>query len=146
MSETRLTRTLNSVVSELNRHADSILREEFDLTYSQFVFLLTLSEKDSVGAGELAKLLSISQPAVSKRLDWFVDKGLVRVKSASEHKSKLLIGLTAKGRKLAKVAAEVLENRFTSAIPTFQSKQLQALETQLQSVLVALRSKPTKGK
>ena len=63
MSETRLTRTLNSVVAELNRHADLILRDEFDLTYNQFVFLVTLSEKDSLGAGELAKLLSISQPA-----------------------------------------------------------------------------------
>lgn len=146
MSETRLTRTLNSVVSELNRHADLILRDEFDLTYNQFVFLVTLSEKDSLGAGELAKLLSISQPAVSKRLGWFVDKGLVKVQFATAHKSKLVIGLTAKGRKLAEVAAEALENRFTSAIPTFQSKQLQVLETQLQSVLVSLRSKPKKGK
>jgi DNA-binding MarR family transcriptional regulator len=141
MTETRLTRTLNALVSELNRHADRILRDEFQITYSQFVFLVNLNEQMKVSVGSLAQVLSISQPAVSKKLPWFIEKGFIAVAADSQHKSKVIIQLTAKGRKLAIGAAQILEERFKSSLGFFKTSELDRLETQLTQILEHLRNK-----
>lgn len=141
MAESRLTRTLNALVSELNRHADRILRKELQITYSQFIFLVTVSEQGKVSVGSLAKLLSVSQPAVSKKLNWFIEKDFISVAADTQHKSKVMIQLTTSGRKLANHASQALEERFTSSLRFFNTSELEHLEIQLLQILEHLRNK-----
>lgn len=141
VADIRLTRTLNALVSVLNGHADRILRDEFQITYSQFVFLVCVNEQGKVSVGALAKLLSISQPAVSKKLQWFIEKGFISVAADSSHKSKVIIQLTTGGRKLANRASQNLEERFKSSLGFFKSDELVNLEIQLVQILEHMRNK-----
>ena len=71
MAETRITFTLNRLVSVLNSHADAILRSRYNMTYSQFVFLLFLLKPGQMSMTELSECLDVSTAAVSKRAPWF---------------------------------------------------------------------------
>lgn len=141
MSNPRLTHTINLLTSELNRHADRILRREFQLTYSQFEFLVVILELQSVSVGDLAAKLAISQPAVSKKLPWFVERDLIKLGSDPKHKTKVLISLTRKGSGLAKESARFLEVKFREAMASYRDAELNALTDDLQNMLEILIAK-----
>lgn len=107
-----ITFTLNHLVTELNNAADAILRQRFALTYSQFIFLLTLYSCGFTTASGLAASLGVSRAAVSKRTEWFVTRGLVEVDSSSQDKRAVQLSLTAPGESLVRDAAALLEAEF----------------------------------
>lgn len=112
VAENRITFTLNYLVSELNRSADRILREEFGLTYSQFLFLVHLESCGTVSSSVLARNMGVSRAAVSKRVMWFTSRGLVDSGNAHSDQRLVTLAITARGRKLVQQMSDVLEARF----------------------------------
>ena len=112
MNGSRITFTLNELVYVLNSTADRLLRANFELTYSQFLFLVTLMSQDKPTPSYLAECLGVSRAAVSQRLSWFQDRNLVKISKVSGNDRNLSLALTRKGETLAAQSADFLEKEF----------------------------------
>jgi DNA-binding MarR family transcriptional regulator len=116
MAEQRISFMLNSLVRVMNGQADALLRAEYSITYSQFVFLQVLSESGQLDITRLAQALGVSTAAVSKRIEWFAARALVRVDQDPTNAKRVLVSLTAQGADLSKKSGDFLERRFLGAV------------------------------
>ena len=141
MAETRITFTLNRLVSVLNSHADAILRSRYNMTYSQFVFLLSL-KPGQMSMTELSECLDVSTAAVSKRAPWFEERGLIRIAHDPNHGRRVLLGLTRRGNRLVDKAAEELDRAFVEQFVDIDDGELTRLNSDLNRILTRLSQSP----
>lgn len=134
MANQRITFTLNHVVSLLNASADRLLRAHFNLTYSQFLFLVTLESLERPTASFLAECLGVSRAAVSQRLPWFQDRGFLEVAKRSGNNKNLSLSLTKKGVNLANSSADFLEGEFRALFQGIGSVDLKQLDLTLNKI------------
>ena len=139
MPDTKVTFTLNRLVGALNKAADGLLREHYGLTYSQFLFLVTLNNAGSISSGALAHTLGVSAAAVSKRTHWFVQRGLVQATPSPTDGRALTLSLTDKGSKFALDTAVFLEEQFRGLFNGIASVNLDQLNTTLLEIEAHLR-------
>lgn len=145
MSEKRISFLLNIVVREMNSQADGLLRNEFGITYSQFVFLMTVSENPNIDVTRLSEALGVTKGAVSKRLSWFIEKGFVRCNHGTGNAKKVLVNLTPDGRKLVQQTGTFLETTFTSTISKSSQNNYQKLISELEKIHKYLLVRRLKG-
>jgi len=138
MNSSRITFTLNELVYVLNSNADRLLRANFELTYSQFLFLVTLMSQDKPTPSYLAECLGVSRAAVSQRLSWFQERNLVNVSRVSGNEKNLSLELTRKGKLLATQSADFLEREFRILFASRTSVDLEELDTTLTQVKTQL--------
>lgn len=138
MNSSRITFTLNEFVYVLNSTADRLLRANFELTYSQFLFLVTLMRQDKPTPSFLAECLGVSRAAVSQRLSWFQERNLVRVSRVSGNEKNLSLELTRKGELLATQSADFLEEEFRILFASGASVDLEKLDKTLTQVKTQL--------
>jgi DNA-binding MarR family transcriptional regulator len=112
MTRSRITFTLNELVYVLNSTADRLLRANFELTYSQFLFMVTLMSQTNPTPSYLAECLGVSRAAVSQRLSWFQERNLVKISKVSGNDKNLSLALTRKGETLTTQSADFLEKEF----------------------------------
>lgn len=145
MDESRVTFTLNHVVGIINAHADAILRTRFDMTYSQFVFLLALRERP-LSISAVATALGVSNAAVSKRVSWFTDRTMVSSTTDPGNRRRVLLTLTASGLALMTRAADALELEFVDAFSGIPQVDLAALNSTLNVIRAHLGALPKEKK
>jgi DNA-binding MarR family transcriptional regulator len=92
--------------------ADRLLRANFEITYSQFLFMVTLMSQSNPTPSFLAECLGVSRAAVSQRLSWFQERNLVKISRVSGNDKNLSLALTRKGETLATQSANFLEKEF----------------------------------
>ena len=141
MARSRITFTLNHLVGELNKNADRILRDEFGLTYSQFLFLLHLQASGKVSSSTLARQMGVSRAAVSKRVSWFTSRGLVDTGHAPSDNRVLTLALTPRGKRLTTQMSDVLEARFREKFDSLIGVDLDELHQILLQVHAHLQSR-----
>jgi DNA-binding MarR family transcriptional regulator len=112
MNRSRITFTLNELVYVLNSTADRLLRANFEITYSQFLFMVTLMSQTNPTPSYLAECLGVSRAAVSQRLSWFQERNLVKISRVSGNDKNLSLALSRKGETLATQSADFLEKEF----------------------------------
>lgn len=134
MNGQRITFTLNEVVNVLNASADRLLRSKFDLTYSQFLFLVTLAALDKPTASFLAECLGVSRAAVSQRLTWFESRKYIEVSRADGSNKNLSLSLTKEGLALVNNSSEFLENEFRQVFESVASVDLGELNATLMQI------------
>lgn len=140
VTQSRITFTLNHLVGELNHNADRILRDEFGLTYSQFLFLLHLQALGKVSSSTLARNMGVSRAAVSKRVSWFTSRGLVDSGPAPSDQRVLTLALTNRGKALTAQMSDLLEKRFRERFEGFTAVDLDELHRTLLVVHAHLQS------
>jgi DNA-binding MarR family transcriptional regulator len=141
MVENRISFLLNDLVREMNGQADSLLRGEFGITHSQFVFLLILQEAQEIDVTRLAEALGVTKGAVSKRLGWFLERGLAGTKQAPGNAKRVIVYPSQEGLTITKLAGDFLEQRFLATIANAEEFDQQLLRTELQKMLELLRAK-----
>jgi len=134
MDSSRITFTLNKLVYVLNSAADRHLRANFDLTYSQFLFLVTLMSHNKPTPSFLAERLGVSRAAVSQRLPWFHDRGLVKISKVSGNDKNLSLALTREGETLTTQSADFLEQEFRLLFDNADFVDLGKLDTTLRQI------------
>ena len=134
MNSSRITFTLNELVYVLNSAADKHLRTRFGITYSQFLFLVTLMGQNTPTPSFLAECLGVSRAAVSQRLPWFQDRGLVEVSKVAGNGKNLSLELTRKGAELATQSADFLEQEFRVLFDNSASVDLDELDKTLSRI------------
>jgi DNA-binding MarR family transcriptional regulator len=139
MNRSRITFTLNELVYVLNSTADRLLRANFSITYSQFLFMVTLMSQTNPTPSYLAECLGVSRAAVSQRLSWFQERNLVKISKVSGNDKNLSLTLTRKGETLAAQSADFLEKEFRVLFDNAAFVDLDKLDktlTQVKSHLV----------
>ncbi len=140
MSEPRLTFTLHRIVAVLDRHADGILRNAMDMTYSQFLFLVHLAEADGASGATLADRLGVSRAAVSKRIPWFEQHGFVTTSEDPNHGAIRRIHLTRQGADRLAKASTLLETAFRIPADQSMSFDVNELHEHLLELLASLEA------
>ena len=139
MNTSRITFTLNELVYVLNSTADRLLRANFEITYSQFLFMVTLMSQTNPTPSYLAECLGVSRAAVSQRLSWFQERNLVKISRVSGNDKNLSLALTRKGEILATQSADFLEKEFRVLFDNAAFVDLDKLDktlTQIKSHLI----------
>jgi DNA-binding MarR family transcriptional regulator len=139
MNSSRITFTLNELVYVLNSTADRLLRANFEITYSQFLFMVTLMSQTNPTPSYLAECLGVSRAAVSQRLSWFQERNLVKISKVSGNDKNLSLALTRKGETLATQSADFLEKEFRVIFDNAAFVDLDKLDktlTQIKSHLI----------
>lgn len=137
----RITFTLNEVVTTLNSHADAILREHYEMTFSQFLFLLSLRD-GTKSLTESANYQGVSVAAVSKRISWFEERELINCTSDPNHGRKSLLSLTTKGKNLVDKSSAVLEGKFQELFKGMRDLNLPEMNKKLNLINTHLRVFP----
>jgi DNA-binding MarR family transcriptional regulator len=141
MQETRISFLLNDLVREMNRQADGLLRKQFEITYSQFVFLLMIEETLDCDVTRLACSLGVTKGAVSKRLKWFIERDLVATHRLEKDEKRLMISLTKSGSHLTISAGNFLEKQFLTAVSNTLVTDESGFRNEIQRMLSLLQKK-----
>jgi DNA-binding MarR family transcriptional regulator len=134
MNTSRITFTLNELVYVLNSTADRLLRANFEITYSQFLFMVTLMSQTNPTPSYLAECLGVSRAAVSQRLSWFQERNLVKISRVSGNDKNLSLALTRKGETLTTQSADFLEKEFRVLFDNAASVDLDKLDKTLSQI------------
>ncbi len=145
VANNRITFTLNELVHHLNSHADAILRARFELTFSQYLFLLSLRD-ESKSLTEAAQWQGVSVAAISKRIAWFEERNLISSSADPNHGRKLSLSLTAKGRSLVDKSSEFMEEAFQHLFKGMSEINLSDLNKKLNLIITHLENKPKESK
>ncbi|RZQ62619.1 MarR family winged helix-turn-helix transcriptional regulator [Amycolatopsis suaedae] len=86
------------------------------LTYSQIRLLGTLEDIEPATQHQLARALSVSDPAISRALRPLESDGLVRITVDPEHARRRLVQLTGTGRKAFHAAGKPLYDELRAAL------------------------------
>jgi len=85
------------------------LLDKLGVTYSQYVVLLALWEKDNVTVSELGDRVYLDSGTLTPLLKRLEGLGLIHRNRSMEDERRVLIDLTSKGRSLQSQALEVME-------------------------------------
>ena len=85
------------------------LLADLGLTYSQYLVMLVLWERDGLGVGELGDRLDLDSGTLSPLLRRLEHAGLVRRERATSDERRVMIHLTGRGRDLQERAAGIPE-------------------------------------
>ncbi|MBR1677208.1 MAG: MarR family transcriptional regulator [Clostridia bacterium] len=95
-----------AVANKILRRYQPLLRE-IDLTYTQYVAMMVLWEKETVNEKDLVKALYLKANTLTDLLKNLQKKGLVDIKKDDRDRRNIIISLTEKGRKLKEKAVKV---------------------------------------
>lgn len=87
--------------------------EPMDLTYTQYVVLLVLWEKNSISAGELGRRLILDSGTLTPVLKSMEAKGLIRRYRSLEDERVLNVEITEEGKNLREKAMAIPEEQAT---------------------------------
>ncbi len=92
------------------------LLDEIDLTYTQYITMMVLWEKEKIGAKELGERLYLDSGTLTPVLKSLEQKGLITRSRPSYDERTLLLVLTDKGRELKERAVTVPDRMATSCM------------------------------
>ena len=81
--------------------------DEIDLTYTQYISMMVLWERKSIGVKEMGKYLYLDSGTLSPLLKRLESKGLVRRERSSEDERTVTISITEAGEALKQRAIEI---------------------------------------
>ena len=85
------------------------LLDDLDLTYTQYITLLALWEKDQISVKELGQRLYLDSGTLTPLLNKLKSKGLIEKTKHEKDGRELILSLTKKGRDLKEKALSVPE-------------------------------------
>lgn len=88
----------------------SPLLDELDLTYTQYITLLVLWEKDQISVKELGNKLYLDSGTLTPLLNKLKKKGLIEKNKHEKDGRELIISLTEKGINLKEKALDIPES------------------------------------
>jgi DNA-binding MarR family transcriptional regulator len=136
----RISFLLNTLVKEMNTQADSLVRANYSITYSQFLFLQVLAEAQQLDVTPLSPALGVTKAAASKRLEWFTERQLVFTAHDQQNGKRVLVSLTAHGQSSAQKSGDYLEREFLVAISKTPNVDFSRLNGDAQNLLTHLQN------
>lgn len=95
-----------AVFNKILRRYQPLLKE-LDLTYTQYIIMMVMWEKEVVSEKEIGDALYLKPNTLTDTLKLMVKKELITISKDEKDKRRLLIKLTDKGKELKKKAINV---------------------------------------
>lgn len=130
--------TLHQLVYRLDAHAERLLREHHQISYSNYHFLAVASTTERPDVTTLAECLAVSKAAVSKRLDSLVRGGWITLGSDPGNARRVIIELTPEARTLVADATAMLEREVAEVLSGLPPGEAQQLNQRLRVLLERL--------
>lgn len=124
---------LRRIIRAVDRQSRRLMQET-GLTGPQLLVLQVLRRDGALCAGALAAAVHLSQPTITAIVDRLEAKRLLRRYRDSEDKRKVLIDLTALGRRTAARAPEVLQRGFVESFQAMADWEQTLIVSSLQRV------------
>jgi len=141
LSVAQLDKQLCFALYSASSHVSGIYRavlKPLDLTYTQFMVLMALWEKDSISISQLAKRTGLTNATMTPLLKRLEQKNLIVRELVKDNERQKNIVLTKEGRKLSLTSAEITEQAFcATGLTRQQAADLIALCKQVASQPVA---------
>jgi DNA-binding MarR family transcriptional regulator len=122
--------SLRRVVGALRRSA-AVAEQEVGLSGAQLFVLHRLGETPGLSLNDLASRTHTHQSSVSVVVSRLVERGLVVREASAEDRRRVVIALTAAGRRLQRRAAEPAQARMVAAIARMPASDRRALDRTL---------------
>jgi DNA-binding MarR family transcriptional regulator len=111
------------------------------LTVSQLNLLKLIAAEDDRHVGEVAGLLGVSSPAVSKNIDKLATRGLVRRSASADDRRLTLLSASGKGRRLVRRYESLQAARLAPALGAMASDEIDQLTDLLERFALSLYSR-----
>ena len=95
-----------AVANKILRRYQPLLKE-LNLTYTQYIAMMVLWEKESVNEKDLVKTLFLKANTLTDLLCKLKDKGYVEIRKDEKDRRNIIISLTKEGRKLKDRAVNI---------------------------------------
>lgn len=95
-----------AVFNKILRRYQPLLKE-LDLTYTQYIIMMVMWEKEVVSEKKIGEALYLKPNTLSDTLKLMLKKGLINISKDEKDKRRLLIKLTEKGKQLKAKAINV---------------------------------------
>ena len=95
-----------AVANKILRRYQPLLKE-LGLTYTQYITMMVLWEKEEVNEKDLVKALCLQANTLTELLRKLKGKGYIEIRKDEKDKRNIVISLTEEGRKLKDVAVNV---------------------------------------
>jgi DNA-binding MarR family transcriptional regulator len=115
------------------------------LTVSQFNLLKLIALRGERQVGEMADMLGISSPAVSKIIDKLESKGLVTRSAATGDRRVTLVSASRKGSRLVRRYEELKAARLGPVLDVFTPEEVDQLSKLLERFSLSLYSRESTG-
>lgn len=118
--------------------------DKLGITYTQYLVLMILWEKNEQSVNEIAEKLILNTNTVTPLLKRMELMGLLVRKPSGKDQRKVIVGLTTIGQELQHAAAQIplnLTQKFIQREPESHLSDLLMLKNQLNSILSILKNK-----
>ncbi|MBQ6907612.1 MAG: MarR family transcriptional regulator [Clostridia bacterium] len=95
-----------AVANKILRRYQPLLKK-INLTYTQYITMMVMWEKEVVNEKDLVKALYLKANTLTNMLDKLKQKGYIKISKDENDKRNIIISLTDEGRKLKEQAVEV---------------------------------------
>lgn len=140
--------TIGKYISAIYRHMQVLIAERLEpyrIGSGQYIFLLTLAQKEGVSQKELAEALLIDKTTTAKALAKLEAEGYLRREVCAKDQRYNLLFLTEKGKEVVPKVREVLNemNRYNAAEMT--NEEYEQMLTLLSKLLHNVSKQISKG-
>lgn len=119
------------IIREYQPHLDRL-----GITYPQYLVLMVLWEEDNLTVNDIARKLILNTNTVTPLLKRMEQQGIIMRKRSDEDERKVIVQLTAKGRKMQEEAARIPESLVTRlAASNLDMDELVRLKDSLNSII-----------
>ena len=108
--------------------------KDIDLTIKQANFLVVINTEESLPQSYISQLLNIHGGSVTKSLKRLEAKGLVEINPNPENKSKNIVKITPKGRKVTNEFIEIINEIENEIFSDFTGKEKEKLKITLRDL------------
>ena len=120
------------IIREYQPHLDRL-----GITYPQYLVLMVLWEEDNLTVNDIARKLILNTNTVTPLLKRMEQQGIIMRKRSDEDERKVIVQLTAKGRKMQEEAARIPESLVTRlAASNLDMDELVRLKDSLNSIML----------
>ena len=124
---------LRQIIRAIDLHSKKLERES-GLTGPQLLVMQTISQAESVTAGQIARDVNLSQATVTSILDRLEKKAYLRRERSNEDKRKVFIDLTEAGRQVLVQAPTLMQESFILRFNSLQEWEQNLTLSSLQRV------------
>ena len=141
--------SIGRLISVTSRKLQPLLEQRVSdqgVSYGTFYFLRALWEEDGLSQGELASRVRTSAPTTMAALHKLRGDGLVRITDDPRDGRRLIVSLTAKGRRMENVLLPRLERLNRALLRGLSARDVTALRRMLRLIQDNARSIPAPGR
>lgn len=132
---------IHKAVFIMDKLADSTLQNKLDLTFSQFLVLMSVVQNPKIKQIDIADFLELTQAAVSRQIEVLKNKGLITISQNEENRRENLLSPTVKGKEIFIKANAILHETFDDLYKVMNEKEKENLEKSLNKLLFSVCGK-----